>query len=763
MRDLPFFGYVLGLLSLAAGCQVLVGDFSIAEPSFCAEGAVQCVGNVLQTCNGDGWDNAAVCASESLCDPNAGVCRTPECAAGERRCLDAALQLCNGTRDGWLELSTCATAAHCSTQAGGCMEVPCEPGEVQCNGAVLQSCKEDQSGWGELVTCASAALCDEVGRGCKQGCTPGEFQCQGEQLQTCSDTLDSWTTVQVCESDALCDALAGSCREGGCSSPGGFRCTEAGILERCMDDLTAWTSEAACASVAHCDAVNGQCMDEPCAAGQYQCNGATLEVCNAERNGRDVVAICESEGLCQLTLEQGSLTCEAPRCMVGDFQCEGAQPQICNAGLTGYRDNGTACPTAELCNELKGTCDQAACEVGQTTCMGAQPLQCNPGQTGYEPRGLPCPSAALCNPGTGTCGDEECVAGQMRCDPLDPTHLQLCNDMLTGWVECDICATDRLCTVSLASATSCDETACQEPTCALTDTWCGGTGNRTLTQCPPSRINSEAVALDVCATAGLCTQTHAQGKLLCNEPGCNLTDLWCGGTGDRTLYKCPASRINSQPDVLGTCATNGLCEQAHAQGSTSCPQPACTVGQKQCGGTGNRTLRQCNSERTGFVECDTCDTTALCTESLSQSTCTASTCRVCAAGQKQCNGSQLQVCNADRDGWTNLALCGSSALCTGSLTPVSQMACDTCVAGTRGCDGAQPRVCNESTTGPASWAPAGAECDAVTLCNPSSGACLCSLGDTRCNATGNFEVCAATGWTESAVCDTACDDATGCL
>jgi hypothetical protein len=766
VRRLPFFAYALALLALAAGCQVLAGDFTIAETTFCEQGDVQCVGNVLQTCNQerDGWDNSAVCASEALCDGNAGVCRTPECAPGERRCLEAELQLCNGTRDGWLRLDTCASAGHCSTMVGGCMDVPCAPGEIQCSGAVLQSCNDDQSGWSEIATCASAALCNEIDGVCDDGCAAGTFRCHGEQLQACSLTLDSWTTVRVCESDDLCDAIAGNCREGGCSSPGAFRCSDTGVLERCEDNLTAWKLLDACASAAHCDAVAGKCMEEPCTAGEYQCNGAKLEVCNAERTGRDPVATCDSEGLCQLTLEQGSTTCEPPRCMAGEYHCEGAQPQICNAGFTGYRNNGTACSTPELCNEETGTCEPEACGPGQTTCVGAQPMECNPGQTGYVPKGSPCASVALCNSETGTCGDVACVAGQVRCDPLAPTHFQRCNAMLNGWDDCDTCASDRLCSVSLATATTCGETSCQEPTCALTDIWCGGTDNRGLYKCPASRINTEAELLDVCATAGLCQQTHSQGKQVCNAPTCALTDLWCGGTGERSLYKCPPSRINSQAEVLDTCETKGLCVETHAAGLTSCVGPKCGVAQMQCGGTGNTALRQCNSERTGYMDCDTCDTAALCTASLTQTTCNASACRVCVAGQKRCSGSQLQVCNTNRDGWTNLQLCGSSALCMNSLTPASQMTCDACVAGNYRCAEAQPQICDDPGTGATAWAANGMECDAAALCAPAEGACICSLEDTRCNPdSGNFESCEATGWTETAICETDCDDETGCL
>jgi hypothetical protein len=507
-------------------------------------------------------------------------------------------------------------------------------------------------------------------------------------------------------------------------------------------------------------------MDEPCTTGQYQCNGATLEVCNADRTGRDPVTTCETEGLCQLTLSQltpsaGSITCAPPLCDAGDYHCDAAQPQVCNAGRTGFRNNGSPCATADLCVAATGTCEPPVCVPGQTRCTGAEPEECNPGQTGYAPKGLPCASATLCNPGTGTCGDVVCSRGQTRCDPVNPTRLQRCKDTLDGWDACDTCATARLCSVSVGAAT-CDATACREPTCNTGDVWCGGTGERELHACPASRMNTEPDVLDVCATAGLCDQSHDQEKTMCNEPTCALTDLWCGGSGNRTLYKCPPSRINSEPENLGTCLTNGLCEQAHAQGRTSCPSPACAVGQTQCGGTGNSTLRMCNTERTGYQDCDTCGSSALCTDSLSATVCNTSACHVCLAGQKQCTGSQLQGCNADHDGWTNLELCDSSTLCMNSLSPSNQMTCDACATGGRRCSGAQPQVCNDPGTGPAVWANNGTACDAATLC--SGGACICGLGDVRCNPiSGNFEECAASGWTETAVCEMGCDDAMGCL
>jgi hypothetical protein len=770
VRGFALLGSVFVLLVLAGGCQIF-GDFEVAESDAdalgCTSGSMQCVGNVLQTCNrdGDGWENAAVCASEPLCDKAAGTCRMPTCGPGERRCLDAELQICNGTRDGWIALETCATAGHCSTQDGGCMDVPCAPGEIQCNGPVLQSCSADQSSWNIEKTCESAALCNEIEGVCDNVvCSAGTFQCLGAQLQSCNLSLDGWTTIGVCDSAALCNESTGTCGQGSCTTPGVFRCSEAGVLEQCLSDLTGWALVDTCDSEAHCDAVSGTCMEEPCTVGAFQCSGATLEVCRADRTGRDPVNECETEGLCQLTLSQGSTECVEPVCEVGDLHCEGAQPQICNADRTGYRDNGATCASVELCNDVMGACDLPVCEPGQTRCTGAQPETCNEGLTGYVPNGSACASSTLCNETTGSCGDAACIAGQTRCDPDDPTRLQRCKDTLEDWDTCDTCATAGLCSASVGS-TTCDATSCREPTCALADIWCGGSDGRTLTKCPPSRINTEPEILDVCATAELCEATHDElGMTTCIEPTCAVTDLWCGGTGNRSLYKCPPSRINSQAIALDTCETNGLCEQAHSQGAMSCPDPACAVGQTQCGGTGNRTLRMCRNDRTGYMDCDACDSSALCTDSLTATTCDTSACHVCLAGQKQCMGSQLQVCNATHNGWTNLALCGSSALCTNSLTPASQTTCDACVAGSHACDGAQPQACSDPGTGPAVWEDDGAECDAATLCDPARGACICSLGETRCNPTSyNFETCEESGWVETAECSMGCDDTSGCL
>ena len=61
----------------------------------------------------------------------------------------------------------------------------------------------------------------------------------------------------------------------------------------------------------------------------------------------------------------------------------------------------------------------------------------------------------------------------------------------------------------------------------------------------------------------------------------------------------------------------------------------------------------CASDRTGFVDCDTCATAALCTDSLGATSCNANSCLVCAAGEARCLATgNYEVCRADGTGFT---------------------------------------------------------------------------------------------------------------
>jgi hypothetical protein len=773
---MKFGGYLLGLALLVAGCQLVLGDFTLDKSGTCTHGAMQCVGNVLQSCNadGNGWSNVSVCASETLCDAAHAACQKPTCADGDRHCQDAEFQVCKSTRDGWSNVQACASASQCSTDTG-CTDQPCQPGMHQCNGAVFQTCKADQSGWLDDMPCPSAALCTKDGCGMSQ-CAAGQFQCVGAELQTCNDGLTGWTTVKTCDSAALCDVMSGMCHTGGCTNPGAFRCSDAGALERCADDLSAWLPFATCMGAAYCDAMQGTCTAQPCTPGVYQCSAAELQVCNSDSSGWKAVDTCETAGLCQQTLTLGATTCAKPACAAGATQCVNAEPQVCSADRTGFKANGPACATPDLCNAGSGTCTAPMCDPGQTTCDGAQPKICNPGRTDYVASGPPCASTALCNSTTGTCGDQTCFAGQLRCDPANPTHLERCNDDLTDWdpTPCDICETAELCSASLGAAT-CDATSCEEPvcdagtphcggtgtnleicnsgrtgytpcdtcatpdlctlslntkpfscatgactmpSCATTDIWCGGNGSTVLYQCPASRINTQAVVLDTCATSALCTLTHSKNETKCEAPTCALTDIWCGGSGNNVLYQCPASRINTQAAVLDTCATDALCTLTHTKSETKCEAPTCVAGAFFCGGTGNKSLYQCPASRIASqaTALDTCVTSGLCdlTRSKSETKCEPP---VCATGDTHCSGtgmSTLQMCNSDRTGYTDCETCATADLCTASLgaKTCNSTSCLACAVGEAHCDtSGNYETCKPDQSGFAITDCMGAGCD----------------------------------------------------
>jgi hypothetical protein len=161
-----------------------------------------------------------------------------------------------------------------------------------------------------------------------------------------------------------------------------------------------------------------------------------------------------------------------------------------------------------------------------------------------------------------------------------------------------------------------------------------------------------------------------------------------------------------------------------------CPAPACATPGYSCGGTGSRVLQLCNAERTQLTTCDTCDTAALCTESLTATACNMNSCHApaCMAGEKSCSGPMLRVCNATRTGFDMVATCGSAALCMSSLTPANQMTCDQCVAGTFNCDGAQPQECSAPANSPAVWKDLGEPCADEADCEPDTGTCSTPMG-----------------------------------
>jgi hypothetical protein len=88
-----------------------------------------------------------------------------------------------------------------------------------------------------------------------------------------------------------------------------------------------------------------------CSADQRRCQGAQLQVCNANRTGFVLDEQCASPALCDA--EGGS--CEPPACAPNQRRCQGATLQVCNANRTGFVTE-QQCNNANQCDAEAGVC-----------------------------------------------------------------------------------------------------------------------------------------------------------------------------------------------------------------------------------------------------------------------------------------------------------------------------------------------------------------------------------------------------------------------
>jgi hypothetical protein len=135
-------------------------------PACTVAGATRCKGDEFQVCRGDltRWDQKSLCTSAGTCDPQSG-CLPQACTDGTYRCNDVALEQC--TQSTWARMSTCATTALCDATRHTCTPPTCAPGERRCVGAILQRCNGAQSGWVELETCPSKSVCSQETKRCE--------------------------------------------------------------------------------------------------------------------------------------------------------------------------------------------------------------------------------------------------------------------------------------------------------------------------------------------------------------------------------------------------------------------------------------------------------------------------------------------------------------------------------------------------------------------------------------------------------------------
>ena len=164
-----------------------------------------------------------------------------------------------------------------------------------------------------------------------------------------SDIVLTDSPTDVVGTDGLPDVAP---PDGGSDAPctvGGYRCTGVN-LEYCMGPD--WVLRATCATAALCDPVVGMCITPTCLPGAHKCDGAKLQICNADQNGWVDKETCASAALC----DSARGICSTSACTPGSYQCSGATLQQCRADQTGW-DTVMVCATAALCNAMTGGCD----------------------------------------------------------------------------------------------------------------------------------------------------------------------------------------------------------------------------------------------------------------------------------------------------------------------------------------------------------------------------------------------------------------------
>lgn len=788
MAKWPWF---LALFCGTAACQQLAGDFEVRRmpdgpvTTACPVGQVRCNGEFLLSCGEEGafWSLRDTCAADDLCDSGAGICR--RCQPGALQCDGAIRQECSASGESWEERETCDSDSLCNpTYCGGCT-----PGERACRGAgetsgrELWECGEDAV-WSVLLeTCKTAPLCelgldeargsDERPDACAEArCDePGAYRCSGQTLERCRRDLTGWELIDTCASVELCQLASETSlvSEGavdacplGCASAGAFVC-DGMTLMRCREDLTGLDSVLTCEPGSECNPVQGVCS-ERCEPGEYQCNAESLRLCNAEQSFA-VVETCASAALCRVDPDGRAGACDPPGCpQAGTFQCEGAELYLCRDDLLGWELAGT-CASAELCSALDRRCNEPLCAPNELRCFGAELRRCAPSLREWEVLAS-CGEGEFCDNSSEDPGCKLACPAEARCNGGE---LERCTE--SGWVHQANCATNELCSCTLAGACTLGvgSDGCGVPVC-------GGTlpeyrcSEATLERCEAGRNGWETSA--TCASAALCypgEEPLRRGGYCATCP--TAGEVRCRGSGSSTeLEVCAADRrswvVTQRCSAAYGCVENGMQDYC----------AVCSEGAVDCNGA---TLARCGADRRNWVN-TACASAALCDEANAQ-------CDVCQANQNSCDGMQLRHCSSDgqqiqtqncprycdaehgecdgclantsrcanevlykcsSNGQTEAStICATAALCNAAGGVCERPACE---VGQRRCSGAQPERCNTNRTG---WEPTGASCATAALCVAASGTCAtptCMPGQRRCSGS-QPEVCNANqnGWSNS--------------
>ncbi|HEX2735111.1 MAG TPA: hypothetical protein VHM70_26075 [Polyangiaceae bacterium] len=677
------------------------------------------------------WTHVAQCASAELCNAGSGACL--ECTPGDYRCDAWKLEQCNHDGSEWSEQLSCQNEQYCDRIGGQC--AVCLSGEAYCGGedqSTLYVCNSNRTGF-NATECDMAGNCNTTSLACRP-CITGEIQCNKNDLQRCSDT-QQWDVVDTCSSDALCQTTrdliaADQTRALECEDPvctmGEFKCSEQDgrTLLGCPPSQDGWITVGNCATGALCQAgiASGKCQDAACSPNTPICQGAELQVCNADGTGYDTIKTCNSAAECNVT-QMGCINCTP-----GDKQCNGALVQECDDQMQWQTID--TCATAALCHATTDSPPDAMCEASicpgtPYRCNGANLEACDANQTSWTAVAT-CDSPELCNAVDARCEPAGCpVAEQSRCIG---NVLQVCPETLLDWTVKEECPSGALCDLETQGCTN----ACPDPPYRC--------NNTQPEQCTTTTSGpSWQVVGAPCATAGLC-QVNADGAS-CGTPACGgaLPDYRCQG---QVLQHCNSARTGWETQT--TCAAGAMCDPGPAnEGPGQCD--SCVPKSYSCMGAA---LQQCSADGQMRTTVEDCRDAAHCVAGKDSAS---SYCLVCDSGETQCNADNLDGCANDRKSWTKVESCEFGCSDAMGLADF----CFTCAPDEKRCDDTTLLTCNETQTG---FDP-GDDCDFGCYDDDLDDYCGdCNPDDTECtgNTDSKYHVCGDDGhWSGDMMCPSA--------
>ena len=360
----------------------------------------------------------------------------------------------------------CTIASDCQSLAGSidqCHKLACNAGKCEAAPNPNATCTSPN---GRQGLCSSVGICTV--------CNADAYICESDNLYVCPFTQTDYALAGSCGA-GLCDAANKRCN--GCvpstawcdpsdntkriacgadgkqqpatTSPGKY-CTGAGVWVDCVADSTcpdvalaeclvkACVSGNTCGSKASflgdnctggsCDGA-GKCL--VCATGQYNCSGATLQICNATRTGWDAVGSpCASAALCSASAKQ-CLACvpsQYPQCQDVNTRLDCSSDGLTRTPSTKPSDatpyctgagNWVACRTTTDCTQPSNPCQQVTCNSG--TCSSALSVSSGVGCAGngtcdgagacIGPAGPSYKSAAAACAGGVSCNESRLIQG----------------------------------------------------------------------------------------------------------------------------------------------------------------------------------------------------------------------------------------------------------------------------------------------------------------------------------------------------------------